>query len=78
LTDPQGTGTRFYNSSDLRTDRRRTAAAALDPALHAVLAGWAADELQSSIAQIEFLLRNALTWTGCLPANRSRLCRKAG
>ena len=32
----------------------------LDPAVHAALARWAADELRSTNAQIEFLLRRAL------------------
>jgi len=58
--------------------RRTAAAAALDPDLHQALAGWAADELRSSIAQIKFLLRNALTWAGCTPMSQARLRRKAG
>ena len=32
----------------------------LDPAVHDALARWAADELRSTNAQIEFLLRRAL------------------
>ena len=32
----------------------------LDPAVHDALARWAADELRSTNAQIEFLLRGAL------------------
>jgi hypothetical protein len=43
-----------------------------------VLAGWAADELRSSIAQIKFLLHNALTWAGRIPMSQARLRRKAG
>jgi hypothetical protein len=39
----------------------------LDPAVHDALAGWAADELRSTNAQIEFLLRRALADTGRLP-----------
>ena len=39
----------------------------LDPAVHAALARWAADELRSANAQIEFLLRRALTDAGRLP-----------
>jgi hypothetical protein len=39
----------------------------LDPALHDALARWAADELRSSNAQIEFLLRKALVEAGRLP-----------
>jgi hypothetical protein len=36
----------------------------LDPAVHDALARWAADELRSTNAQIEFLLRSALTEAG--------------
>jgi hypothetical protein len=36
----------------------------LDPAVHDALARWAADELRSTNAQIEFLLRRALTEAG--------------
>ena len=36
----------------------------LDPKLHAALERWAADELRSLNAQIEFLLRRALAEAG--------------
>jgi hypothetical protein len=39
----------------------------LDPAVHDALARWAADELRSANAQIEFLLRRALAQAGRLP-----------
>jgi len=39
----------------------------LDPALHDALAGWGADELRSTNAQIEFLLRRAAADAGRLP-----------
>jgi hypothetical protein len=39
----------------------------LDPAVHDALARWAADDLRSTNAQIEFLLRRALTDAGRLP-----------
>ena len=39
----------------------------LDPAVHDALARWAGDELRSTNAQIEFLLRHALADTGRLP-----------
>ena len=38
----------------------------LDPAVHDALARWAADELRSTNAQIEFLLRHALAAAGRL------------
>jgi len=39
----------------------------LDPAVHDALARWASDELRSTNAQIEFLLRRALAESGRLP-----------
>ena len=41
----------------------------LDPAVHDALARWAGDELRSTNAQIEFLLRHALTGAGRLPGH---------
>jgi hypothetical protein len=39
----------------------------LDPAVYDALARWAGDELRSTNAQIEFLLRRALSDAGRLP-----------
>ena len=44
----------------------------LDPAVHDALARWAADELRSTNAQIEFLLRRALAQAGRLPDNAGK------
>ncbi|HEX6886473.1 MAG TPA: hypothetical protein VF143_00080 [Candidatus Nanopelagicales bacterium] len=41
----------------------------LDPAVHDALARWAADELRSTNAQIEFLLRRALAEAGRMPGD---------
>ncbi|MBB1254716.1 hypothetical protein H3146_15290 [Streptomyces sp. OF3] len=41
----------------------------LDPAVHDALARWAADELRSTNAQIDYLLRRALREAGRLPKN---------
>lgn len=41
----------------------------LDPAVHDALARWAADELRSTNAQIEFILRKALLEAGRLPSH---------
>jgi hypothetical protein len=49
----------------------------LDPAVHDALARWAADELRSTNAQIEFLLRRALADAGRLP-NRAAAMRRPG
>jgi hypothetical protein len=47
----------------------------LDPAVHDALARWAADELRSTNAQIEFLLRRALAEAGRMPTRAGRLRR---
>ena len=47
----------------------------LDPAVHDALARWSADELRSTNAQIEFLLRRALGEAGRLPGNVGRIRR---
>lgn len=45
----------------------------LDPAVHDALARWAADDLRSTNAQIEFLLRRALAEAGRLPSGVGRI-----
>jgi hypothetical protein len=42
----------------------------LDPSVHDALARWAADELRSTNAQIEFLLRRALADAGRVTSSR--------
>ena len=49
----------------------------LDPAIHDALAKWAADEMRSTNAQIEFLLRRALGDVGRLPGD-ARAMRRPG
>jgi hypothetical protein len=49
----------------------------LDPAVHDALTRWASDELRSTNAQIEFLLRRALADAGRLP-RRARQMRRPG
>ena len=46
---------------------RKSVLLRLDPAVHDALARWAGDELRSTNAQIEFLLRRALAQAGRLP-----------
>ena len=48
----------------------------LDPAVHDALARWAADELRSTNAQIEFLLRRALADAGRMPSHAGRMRRQ--
>jgi hypothetical protein len=43
----------------------------MDPAVHAAVQRWAADALRSLNAQIEFLLRRALTSAGRLKVKRT-------
>jgi hypothetical protein len=43
---------------------RKSVLLRLDPTVHDALARWAADELRSTNAQIEFLLRRALADAG--------------
>jgi hypothetical protein len=47
----------------------------LDPAVHDALAKWAADEMRSTNAQIEFLLRRALGDAGRMPGSAGRMRR---
>jgi hypothetical protein len=48
----------------------------LDPAVHDALARWAGDELRSTNAQIEFLLRRALADAGRLPDRAGQVARR--
>lgn len=48
----------------------------LDPQVHDALTRWAADELRSSNAQIEFLLRRALGEAGRLPGSAAPIARR--
>jgi hypothetical protein len=45
----------------------------LDPAVHDALARWAGEDLRSTNAQIEFLLRRALADAGRLPDGVGRM-----
>jgi hypothetical protein len=52
---------------------RKSVLLRLDPAVHDALARWAGDDLRSTNAQIEFLLRRALAEAGRLPGNAGRM-----
>jgi hypothetical protein len=52
---------------DDAVSERKSILLRLDPAVHDALAKWAGDELRSTNAQIEYLLRRALADTGRLP-----------
>jgi hypothetical protein len=47
----------------------------LDPVVHDALARWAADDLRSTNAQIEYLLRRALADAGRLPSGVGKIRR---
>jgi hypothetical protein len=55
---------------------RKSVLLRLDPAVHDALARWAADELRSTNAQIEFILRRALAEVGRLPGNAGSMRRR--
>ena len=55
---------------------RKTLLLRLDPAVYDALARWAADELRSTNAQIEFLLRRSLDEAGRLPEGTGRMPRR--
>ncbi|HVB63857.1 MAG TPA: hypothetical protein VNE17_03930 [Nitrolancea sp.] len=48
----------------------------LDPKVHDALARWAGDELRSTNAHIELLLRQSLAEAGRLPADANRIPRR--
>jgi hypothetical protein len=54
---------------------RKTILLRLDPAVYDALARWASDELRSTNAQIEFMLRRGLTEAGRMPAKVSPVRR---
>jgi hypothetical protein len=55
---------------------RKSVLLRLDPAVHDALARWAGDELRSTNAQIEFLLRRALADAGRLPDRAGPMRRR--
>ncbi|WP_199442330.1 hypothetical protein [Umezawaea beigongshangensis] len=55
---------------------RKSVLLRLDPAVHDALTKWAGDELRSTNAQIEFLLRRALSDAGRLPGGTARPPRR--
>ncbi|MFJ3232945.1 hypothetical protein [Streptomyces sp. NPDC086787] len=71
MTDPGDGGT-----PERRSRQRKQVLLRLDPAVYEALARWAGDELRSTNAQIEFLLRKALAETGRLPRDTGPLPRR--
>lgn len=56
--------------------QRRQVPLRLDPAVHAALAKWAADDLRSVNAQIEVILRRALVDAGRMPGDAAPVRRR--
>jgi hypothetical protein len=54
---------------------RKTVLLRLDPAVYDALSRWAADELRSTNAQIELMLRRALADAGRMPSKVSPVRR---
>lgn len=59
-----------------RVTERKSILLRLDPAVYDALSRWAADELRSTTAQIEFLLRRALVDAGRMPASAGGMRRR--
>jgi hypothetical protein len=55
---------------------RRQVLLRVDPAVHDALARWAGDELRSVNAQIEIVLRRALTEAGRMPKQAADLPKR--
>jgi hypothetical protein len=58
-------------------NERKSILLRLDPAVHDALARWAGEELRSTNAQIEYLLRRTLSQAGRLPSHAGEM-RKPG
>ena len=58
-----------------QVSERKSISLRLDPAVHDALARWASDELRSTNAQIEFLLRRALAGAGRMPSRAGQMRR---
>ena len=73
---PEGPGADGDRKPRGRPQQRKQVLLRLDPSVHDALARWAADELRSANAQIEFLLRKALSDAGRLPRDAGALPRR--
>ena len=67
MTAPEAAGPAASGPPGRRRRERKSVLLRLDPEVHEALARWAADDLRSTNAQIEFLLRRALADAGRLP-----------
>ena len=63
----RGDGTPTGDPSPRGARERKAMLLRLDPAVHEALARWAADDLRSTNAHVEWLLRRAMEQAGRLP-----------
>ncbi|GAA2577778.1 hypothetical protein [Streptomyces tubercidicus] len=73
---PEGPGAESERAPARRPQQRKQVLLRLDPLIHDALARWAGDELRSANAQIEFLLRKALSEAGRLPRGAGAIPRR--
>ncbi|MGW9041444.1 hypothetical protein ACWGQL_02605 [Streptomyces lydicus] len=73
---PEGAGAESGRPPARQPQRRKQVLLRLDPLIHDALARWADDELRSANAQIEFLLRKALSEAGRLPRGAGAIPRR--
>ncbi|REK89523.1 hypothetical protein DY245_15325 [Streptomyces inhibens] len=73
---PEGAGAERERPPARRPQQRKQVLLRLDPLIHDALARWADDELRSANAQIEFLLRKALSDAGRLPRGAGAIPRR--
>ncbi|MEU9110280.1 hypothetical protein AB0D04_00450 [Streptomyces sp. NPDC048483] len=74
--DPEGPGSEGERTPARRPQQRKQVLLRLDPLIHDALTRWADDELRSANAQIEFLLRKALSDAGRLPKGAGAIPRR--
>ncbi|UKY52447.1 hypothetical protein [Streptomyces inhibens] len=73
---PEGAGAERERPPARRPQQRKQVLLRLDPLIHDALTRWADDELRSANAQIEFLLRKALSDAGRLPRGAGAIPRR--
>ncbi|MFI0903894.1 hypothetical protein ACH4TE_10120 [Streptomyces sioyaensis] len=73
---PEESGAGSRPAARARPQQRKQVLLRLDPLIHDALTRWAGDELRSANAQIEFLLRKALSDAGRLPRGAGAIPRR--
>ncbi|TJZ45330.1 hypothetical protein FCH28_28740 [Streptomyces piniterrae] len=73
---PEGPGAEGGRAPARKPQQRKQVLLRLDPLIHDALSRWANDELRSANAQIEFLLRKALSEAGRLPRGAGAIPRR--